>query len=55
MFFDLNAQYHRIGQVVTGPFSAGPGAPGVVPALEISEIPAHFSHWFIGFGPGVRF
>jgi hypothetical protein len=50
-YLDLNLQYRHTGRAPVGPFSPG-GGFGTPPFPETA---VRVSHWFIGFGPGLRF
>jgi hypothetical protein len=52
VYFDLSAQYRYVGRTPFGPFT--PTSYGI-PATPLTASEAQFSHWFIGFGPGIRF
>ena len=52
VYLDLSFQYRYVGRAPYGPFASSffNGRGTVLPGLS-----AQFSHWFIAFGPGVRF
>jgi hypothetical protein len=52
VYLDVGFQYRYVGRASYGPFASSlfNGRGTVLPALS-----AQFSHWFIAFGPGVRF
>jgi hypothetical protein len=51
IFLGLTAQYSFVGSVVVGPYTA----PGLGPPVTFPPTSVQYNHWFIGFGPGVRF
>jgi hypothetical protein len=52
LYLDVNIRYSYVGRVSVGPFT--PPAPQGA-ASQFPETEVHFSHWFIGLGPGLRF
>jgi hypothetical protein len=52
VFLDLSLQYRILAQAPIGPFM--PPALGS-PPTTLPAFDAQFSHWFVAFGPGVRF
>jgi hypothetical protein len=54
VYLDLSLQYGYVGSRSIGPFMALPAGPGTgATLLPVSD--AQFSHWIVGFGPGIRF
>ena len=49
---DLNLQYRYLGSARFGPFT--PSCCGS-PATTLPAFQSQYSHWFLAFGPGVRF
>jgi hypothetical protein len=52
VYLDLNFQYRYLGSARVGPFT--PTCCGS-PVTTLPAFEPQFSHWFLAFGPGVRF
>jgi hypothetical protein len=52
VYLDLSVQYRHLGRTAVGPFT--PTSYGIS-ATPLPASEAQFSHWFLAFGPGVRF
>ena len=50
-YLDLNLEYRYTGRATIGPFTPGGGFG--TPPFPATAV--RVSHWFIGFGPGLRF
>lgn len=52
-FVEVRAEYRFVGRVDVGPYTASLPITGA--AATLPSTPVRYNHWFVGFGPGVRF